>query len=137
MDIKNLTMKDVIDYAKKEALLFDSRENYLQSAIKYFAEPLLHDVDVTIANSISDEVIDKCVEIQQLCYENDTQITIEEMQNIIGKENYHKLIIIGTISEERYEGLIWWNHDAAMNISKIKYFRDKEKEKINRRKKNK
>lgn len=131
---KNLTDEDVIEYAKSKALRMAkfglTRDIYLTQMNKLFSAYTIKAADIALANTISDEVVDKCIDMQEFCYENKVQIPVEKLKEVIGEENYNKLIILGTITIENYTNYIWWDSKADMNIGKIKYFRDKEKDRM-------
>ena len=127
---------DIIEYAKSMALdaankgLF--REEYLNRINRFFSAEVIKAADIALANTISDEVIDKCVEMQQFCIDNETQALTDVVKDTIGKENFNKLVVLGAIIPKWYGGYeyVWWDSKADMNIGKLKYYRDKEKAKI-------
>lgn len=134
MEKKYMTGSDIVQDAMKkglEAVTFGlSRDDYLTRLNIYYSAGVIQEVDICIANTIPDEVVDKCVEMQQFCYENKVKPSADTVKETIGEENFNKLVVLGTIIVGAYDNLVWWDYKADMNISKIKYFRDKEKAKI-------
>lgn len=118
--LKELTNK-IYDY--KPA----NRDEYLLAVKFYRAIDLLKELDLYIANSISDEVIDKALEIQLFCCTNKVYMERKELEEVIGELNVLKLIIIGCIYIDSL-GNIKWNYDKdSLNIGKISYFRNKKR----------
>lgn len=134
MEKKYLTGYEIVQDAMKRGLEAAekgfSRDEYLNNLYKYFSAGVVQEVDDCIANTIPDDIVDKCVEMQQFCYENKVQALADVVKDTIGEENFNKLIVIGTITVGSYNNLVWWDSKADMNIGKIKYYRDKEKAKI-------
>ena len=134
MEEKYLTGYEIVQDAMKRGLEAAkkglSRDEYLNNLYKYYSAGVVQEVDDCIANTIPDDIVDKCVEMQQFCYENKVQALADVVKDTIGEENFNKLIVIGTITVGSYNNLVWWDSKADMNIGKIKYFRDKEKDRM-------
>ena len=134
MEKKYLTGYEIVQDAMKRGLEAAkkglSRDEYLNNLYKYYSAGVVQEVDDCIANTIPDDIIDKCVEMQQFCYENKVQALADVVKDTIGEENFNKLIVLGTITIGSYNNLVWWDYKADMNIGKLKYYRDKEKAKI-------
>ena len=134
MEEKYLTGYEIVQDAMKRGLEAAkkglSRDEYLNNLYKYYSAGVVQEVDDCIANTIPDDIVDKCVEMQQFCSENKVQALADVVKDTIGEENFNKLIVIGTITVGSYNNLVWWDSKADMNIGKIKYFRDKEKDRM-------
>lgn len=129
---------DVLDYAKKileevilSRLVKLSKEEYLHYMHDLFSTEILEKLDYYMSNSIPDDVIDKCIEIQQFCFENKVQVPIGDLSNTIGEKNAYKLYLIGTFTTKGPMSYVWWDYKSNFSISKIKYFRDMEKSRYN------
>ena len=129
---------DVLDYAKKileevilSRLVKLSKEEYLRYMHDLFSTEILEKLDYYMSNSIPDDVIDKCIEIQQFCFENKVQVPIGDLSNTIGEKNAYKLYLIGTFTTKGPMSYVWWDYRSNFSISKIIYFRDMEKSRYN------